>query len=278
MAWTGNDGPRRSRDEMYAHVVARGTTLRRRRRSAMATLAGMVAVVLVLAATLVGHHGRSTVVSATAGDTTSTSVASTSTSTVGLPSTTTTAVPASLPVGVAPTTLAPAPTTIPKTTLSTAAQATTTIPVDQPACDTDYLVITITLDHQGSPPSYQPGQDVNATATLRNNGPGTCYVGGGGTNSYMFQNAAGQGVGVGGEGISDPVGNANFPIAAGAVYRTQTAKWNQDCPNLQCAPGTYSVIFDWGLLDPTPASIPPGTDNGGVFHVIATASFQLVAA
>lgn len=282
MAWTGNDGPRRSRDELFAHVVARGATLRRRRRAAMATLASLVVVVLVLStATLVGRHGGSTVVSASGDDTTSSSVAPTNSS-VPAPST---AVPVIVPpttVAAIPSTSVP-PTSVPKTTPTTAPRAattTTTVPVDQPLCEASDFVVTVTFDQPGSPPSYRPGQTVTATATLRNIGPGTCYLSGGGTTSQHFTDSAGQDVSIYGSSIGDPLsGNPALPFRVGVVA-TQSDQWNQQCPDdgcpvscpqMQCLPGTYFADFGWGLLYPY-------AGNNSVIRLDGSGAFQLVAA
>lgn len=235
----------------------------------------MVAAVVVLAAgigaaTMMGRHGGASVLSARRGDTTSSVAAPTST----VPATTTTAAP----VVVAPATSVPVASTrpVPRTTPTTAPKAratttTTAVPVDQPACDSDYLVVAIGFDHPGTTPTYLPGQDVNATATLRNDGPGTCSVAGAGYGtSWTVHNAAGQPVGDAGGGLANGGPGGNIGIAVG-VFGTQSAQWAPQCQNVPCAPGTYSLTFSWGLSPPT-----PGT--GAVIFFTATADFQLVAA
>ena len=116
---------------------------------------------------------------------------------------------------------------------------------------------------------------MTATATLRNQGPTTCYVSVGLGNDFLFEDATGRIVS---DQPSLSNGSGNTAIAVGP-YTSRTVQWNQTgCGSSGCAPGNYSLTVHWGLSDPTPSSVPPGLYIPPGISVTATASFQLVAA
>lgn len=275
MALTDKHQPSRSRDELLAQVIARGKILRRRRHTATAAVAGALTVVIgvVVVATMRPGVGSSTVATSNGGGTTTMSTAGTIVVTPAPPASpapTTTIVPITSPP-VTRVTTATTATTRPKptTTVSgtsgvTVVPTTTTLPTQ--VCKGSELAITLSFDHPGSPPSYQPGQAVTGTFATRYVGQEPCLAEGGYTYSFEVYKADGQMAGLQGGTIADyGVPAAIFP----GVTTNGPFQWNQleQCngqSTCQEPPGVYTAVLTFVY-------------DGGTAGT-ATAPFQLVAA
>jgi hypothetical protein len=221
-------------------------------------LLGLLVVVLLVAGVAAafvvdGDDGEQ------AGSTGATSTTSAATSTTIDPFGTTT----STDPGAATTTLAPATTTsLPATTTTTAPPATspttaTTVPattttVNHPECRDDQLIISVGTQQT----QYRLGEPVRASAVIRNNSTGGCYLAN--TRGITI-------VGVTGFTIEDCFGQCPPDFFPGQV-RTLTLCWDQKAPpgtGQQVAPGDYQLRVRNAtstfriLPDPLPPSQEP---------------------